>query len=208
MPLVPHYFDPEPAIPSQRRELSLDLPDVQLRLTSDSGVFAAERVDSGTRFLLRRAPQPPAAGELLDLGCGYGVIAVTLALRSPGARVWAVDVNQRALDLTRANAAAAGVPTIVASTPDQVPPDVSFDAIYSNPPVRVGLAVLRPLLSRWCDRLSPQGAAYLVVHRHLGSDSLARWLTEEGYPCVRLASHAGYRILRVQPRQAVGDDLP
>ena len=206
MPLVPHYFDPEPALPSQRRELSLVLPDVQLRLTSDSGVFAADRVDGGTRFLLRRAPQPPPAGELLDLGCGYGVIAVTLALRSPAARVWAVDVNQRALDLTRVNAVAAGVATIVATTPDLVPPDVGFDAIYSNPPVRVGLAVLRPLLSRWLDRLNPQGAAYLVVHRHLGSDSLARWLTAEGYPCLRLASHAGYRILRVQPRQAVGDD--
>lgn len=206
MPVVPHYFDAEPAARSQRRDVSLVLPDVDLRLTTDSGVFAADRVDAGTRFLLRRAPPPPTTGELLDLGCGYGVIGVTLALRSPGARVWAVDVNQRALELTRINAVAAGASGIVAATPDQVSPAVTFDAIYSNPPVRVGLSVLHPMLAHWLDRLTPQGAAYLVVHRHLGSDSLARWLAGEGFACTRLASHAGYRIIRVQPRQPVEDD--
>lgn len=206
MAAVPHYFDAQPAATSQPRTITLALPGVELRLASDSGVFAANRVDSGTRFLLLRAPAAPPTGELLDLGCGYGPIALTLALRSPRARVWALDVNRRALELTRANAATNGASNVVVAEPDEVADDVRLDAIYSNPPVRVGLAVLRPLLTQWLDRLVPEGSAYFVVHRHLGSDSLARWLEDAGYRCERLASHAGYRILRVQPRQAVGDD--
>lgn len=175
-------------------------------LQTDSGVFAHRGVDAGTRFLLRRAPRPPAQGDLLDLGCGYGPIAVNLALRSPGARIWAVDVNERARNLTRENAAAAGVANVTVAAPEAVPAQLALAAIYSNPPVRAGLDVLRPLLLNWLARLGPGGAAWLVVHRHLGSDSLARWLAERGLDVDRLASHAGYRILRVQRRSVVEDD--
>ncbi len=203
---VPHYFDREPAAPSRPRQVPLRLPDISLSLASDAGVFGHGRVDSGTLFLLRRAPTPPAEGDLLDLGTGYGPIAVTLGLRSRLARVWAVDVNQRALELTARNAAAAGVANVIAAAPEDIPADVRFAAIYSNPPVRVGLAVLHPLLTEWLDRLEDGGTAHLVVHRHLGSDSLARWLGAEGFPVERIASHDGFRILRVQARQAVGDD--
>ncbi len=177
-----------------------------LPLTTDTGVFGRAAVDPGTLFLLRRAPSPPPAGEILDLGTGYGPIAVTLGLRSPQARVWGVDVNRRALELAAGNARAAGATNVVAAAPDEVPPGVSFAAIYSNPPVRIGLAQLHPLLTGWLDRLTPDGVAHLVVHRHLGSDSLARWLAAEGFACDRVASHDGYRILRVQPRMAVVDD--
>ncbi len=186
--------------------MSLRLPDIDLRLESDAGVFGHRAVDSGTRFLLRRAPAPPARGEVLDLGSGYGPIAVTLGLRSPLTRVWAVDVNRRAVALTARNAVAAGAANVIATTPEDVPPDVRFAAIYSNPPVRIGLALLHPLLTAWLDRLTPGGTAHLVVHRHLGSDSLARWLNVEGFAVERIASHDGFRILRVQPRTAVGDD--
>jgi 16S rRNA (guanine1207-N2)-methyltransferase len=203
---VPHYFDREPATPSRPRLVPLMLPDVAAQLQSDAGVFGHGGVDRGTMFLLRRAPQPPLTGDLLDLGSGYGPIAVTLALRAAGARVWAVDVNRRALELTAHNAAAAGVTNVVAAAPEDVPAALRFAAIYSNPPVRIGLALLHPLLTGWLDRLQPGAAAHLVVHRHLGSDSLARWLAGEGFPVERAASHDGFRILRVQPRPAVGDD--
>jgi 16S rRNA (guanine1207-N2)-methyltransferase len=203
---VPHYFDNQPATPSRRRPVTLAVAGASVVLESDTGVFSHGSVDAGTRFLLRRAPVPPQHGELLDLGSGYGPIAVALALRAPRARVWAVDVNQRAVELTARNAASAGAANVVASVPEDVPADVSFTAIYSNPPVRVGLRVLHPLLTGWLDRLEVGGNAYLVVHRHLGSDSLARWLATQAYPVGRIASHDGYRILRVQPRQAVGDD--
>jgi 16S rRNA (guanine1207-N2)-methyltransferase len=203
---VPHYFDREPRVVSRPRPVTLRLPDMTLPLTTDTGVFGRAAVDPGTLFLLRRAPSPPPAGEILDLGTGYGPIAVTLGLRSPKARVWGVDVNRRALELAAGNARAAGATNVVAAAPDEVPAGVSFAAIYSNPPVRIGLAQLHPLLTGWLDRLTPDGVAHLVVHRHLGSDSLARWLVSEGFACDRVASHDGYRILRVQPRMAVVDD--
>lgn len=201
-----HYFDREPAAASRPTRVVLRLPDLEVPLTTDAGVFGRAAVDRGTRLLLRHGPLPPEAGDILDIGTGYGPIAVTVALRSPRSRVFAVDVNERALELAAANAAAAGASNVVVATPDQVPDEVRFAAIYSNPPIRIGLAALHPLLTGWLDRLTPSGAATLVVHRHLGSDSLARWLQGQGFACSRLASHDGYRILSVQPRQVVGDD--
>ncbi len=203
---VPHYFDSDPLAPSRPGRVVLRLPDVSAELQSDAGVFGHRAVDPGTVFLLRRAVPPPQGGDLLDLGSGYGPIAVVLGRRAPRARVWAVDVNRRALELTARNAAAAGASNVVAAAPEDVPGAVRFAAIYSNPPVHIGLALLHPLLTGWLDRLLPEAAAHLVVHRHLGSDSLARWLDGEGFPVQRLASHDGFRILRVQPRPAVGDD--
>jgi 16S rRNA (guanine1207-N2)-methyltransferase len=193
-----HYFQPEPTAPSRPRIITLVLKDVTLRLQTDSAVFSAERVDPGTQVLLAEAPLPPAHGELLDLGCGYGAVALTLATRAPQARVWAVDVNQRALELTRLNAETAGLRNVVVSHPQEVPAGLSFAAIYSNPPVRVGKAALHDLLLSWLPRLEPGAAAYLVVQSHLGSDSLARWLATQEYQVRRLTSKRSYRVLEVR----------
>ena len=203
-----HYFDSEPAVASDRRAVPLVLPDLSVTLTTDRGVFARDAVDPGTKLLLLDGPLPPTTGDVLDLGCGYGPIAVTLARRAPGARVWAVDVNRRALDLCAANAEAAGVEVRTAA-PHEVPADLTFTGIWSNPPVRIGKAALHELLASWLDRLAPDGRAALVVHRHLGADSLARWLTDEGWATTRLGSRMGYRLLEVGPRQpSSGDDPP
>jgi 16S rRNA G1207 methylase RsmC len=193
---VGHYFDERPASRSQRRTVRLRLPDIDVELLTDRGVFAGDRVDLGTRVLLREAP-PPTRGAVLDLGCGYGPIAVTIAHRAPAVSVWAVDVNERALALTRENAATSGANNVTAVPLEEVPSDVRFSAIYSNPPVRVGKEALHRLLLEWLPRLEPDGRAWLVVQRNLGSDSLARWLESEGWPTTRLASSAGYRVLEV-----------
>ncbi len=195
-----HYFDPDPTVASQPRQVQLVLPDVTLDLTTDRGVFAGHAVDPGTRFLLLEAPPPPPHGDLLDLGCGYGPIAVTLAHRSPDATVWAVDVNRRALALAAANARASGVGDVRARQPDDVPPDVRFVGIWANPPVRIGKAALHELLSHWLERLVPGGRAWLVVHKHLGADSLVAWLAGEGFATERRRSRRGYRLLEVQAR--------
>ncbi len=192
-----HYFQARPEVPSQPRTVHLHLPDVDLDLATDRGVFGARAVDAGTLILLREAPLPPAAGEILDLGCGYGPIALTLARRAAGAHVWAVDVNERAVELARANAVAAGVSNVTAVTPEEVPGEVRFDAIYSNPPVRVGKEPLHQLLLLWLPRLRPGAAAYLVVQRNLGSDSLASWLAAQGWKVARVKSKKGYRVLEV-----------
>lgn len=194
-----HYFDPAPGARSRPSSVRLVLPDRTLDLVTDRGVFSADRVDPGTKQLLIDAPPPPAAGTFVDLGCGYGPIACTLAARSPGATVWAVDVNERARDLCRANAEALGLGNVVVVSPDEVPDDLSVDLIWSNPPIRVGKAALHDLLRTWLARLGPSGAAVLVVQKHLGADSLQRWLQGEGWRAERLSSRAGYRLLEVAP---------
>jgi 16S rRNA (guanine1207-N2)-methyltransferase len=201
-PPVPQYFDPVPAAASRRQEVELDLRDLgrSVRLTTDRGVFAADRIDVGTRLLLDHGPPVPPAGDLLDLGCGYGPIAVALALRAPAARVWAVDVNERALGLCAENAAALGLPPgrLRACAPDQVPADLRFAGIWSNPPIRIGGAALHDLLLGWLGRLDETGRGALVVQKHLGADSLAAWLAGQGFRVARLRAKQGYRILGVE----------
>jgi 16S rRNA (guanine1207-N2)-methyltransferase len=192
-----HYFDQAPAPPSRRGRVTLKLPDFQAELAVDRGVFSAAGVDPGTVELLRsRVGAPAGSSDLLDLGCGYGPIAVTLAHRFPAATIWAVDVNSRALELAADNAAALGLGDRVrAMVPEAVPADVSFGGIWSNPPIRIGKAALHELLLRWLPRLAPEADAWMVVQRHLGADSLSAWLRGEGWDVRRLASKKGYRIL-------------
>ena len=195
------YWTDSPGVASRPSEVDLLLPDVDLRLTTDRGVFSADRVDRGTRYLLLEGPDLPTGPvDLLDLGCGYGPIACTLASRRPEARVWAVDVNERARDLCRANAAAAGLANVEVAAPDDVPVDVRLAAIWSNPPIRIGKPALHDLLTRWLDLLTPDGTAHLVVQRHLGADSLARWLDDRGWATERRGSRKGFRLLDVAAR--------
>ena len=200
-----HYFSPRPGAPHRPGLVRVVLPDVYLELATDAGVFSPGRLDPGTRLLLDESPPPPPAGDLLDLGCGYGPIACVLAKRSPGATVWAVDVNERALELCARNAAAAGLANVrcVLAGDPSVPSRLA--GIWSNPPVRIGKPALHDLLSAWLGRLSDGGQAYLVAGRNLGADSLHRWLTEQGWLVSRRAARSGYRLLQVEflPERAV-----
>ena len=191
------YFAPRPAVTSDRREVALLLPDRSLRIVTDRGVFGYGEVDAGTRYLLLDGPPVPTSGQLLDLGCGTGAIACTLAARSPEAVVWAVDVNERALACCAASAEANGLTNVRTCRPDEVPDGVRFGAIRSNPPIRVGKAVLHGLLGTWLARLDRDGEAVLVVHKHLGSASLAGWLGAHGWAVTRLGSRQGYRLLSI-----------
>jgi 16S rRNA G1207 methylase RsmC len=164
-------------------------------------VFSPDRVDIGTQVLLREAPPPPAQGTFLDLGCGWGPVALSLGLLSPAASVYAVDVNERALELTRENATEAGLDNVRAGLPEEVPAGLRFDLVWSNPPIRVGKGALHELLGRWLPRLTDDGEAYLVVQKNLGADSLQRWLRESlGLPCDRFAVAKGFRVLQVSRR--------
>lgn len=193
-----HYFTAEPASADERRLLDVTLAGRSVRAWTAPGIFSPGRVDLGTQVLLREVPPPPADGDLLDLGCGWGPLALTMALASPAAQVWAVDVNRRSLDLVRRTATDLGLSGIRAVEPDGVPDDVAFATIWSNPPIRVGKAALHALLARWLPRLAPDGVAYLVAQRNLGADSLHRWLAEDlGLPTERVGSAKGFRILRV-----------
>jgi 16S rRNA (guanine1207-N2)-methyltransferase len=197
------YFAAQPASELNLRTFHARLAGQVYELTTASGIFSPERVDAGTEVLLANTPAPPPGGNLLDLGCGWGPIALTLAIASPRATVWAVDVNERALDLVRRNAQSLGLTNVNACTPDNVPTDIRFLTIWSNPPIRVGKNELHGLLERWLPRLEPGSDAWLVVQRNLGSESLHRWL-EATYPeeftFTRAATNKGYRVLRARRR--------
>ena len=195
-----HYFSASPSGKQRPGTVGLRVGDLNVELATDRGVFSPGELDFGTRYLLAEAPRPPQDGALLDLGCGYGPIAVALGRWSPQAPLWAIDVNSRALELCRANLDRHGRPDAAVGTADEIPDDVRFSAIYSNPPIRIGKAALHELLATWLSRLTIDGRAYLVVNKNLGSDSLARWLNQRGWPTTRLSSRRGYRILEIQPQ--------
>ncbi len=192
-----HYFDTDPEVGSDPGEVRLALADGPMSLVVDRGVFSAGRVDPGTLTLLRSTPGPPPTGHLLDLGCGYGPIACTLARRAPHATIWALDVNRRARDLTALNASRLGLVNLTVAEPDRVDPTLRFSGIWSNPPVRVGKEALHDLLGSWVPRLLPGASAWLVVKRHLGADSLALWMGSQGWAVRRVCSKQGYRVLQV-----------
>jgi 16S rRNA G1207 methylase RsmC len=197
-----HYFSAQPAGELSLRELTVDLAGSEHRLTTASGIFSPDRIDTGTQVLLANVPKPPPGGNLLDLGCGWGPIALTLALESPRATVWAVDVNERALDLVRRNAHIMGLDNVNAVRPEDVPDDVRFMTIWSNPPIRVGKAELHSMLRLWLPRLEPGTEAWLVVQKNLGSDSLQRWMDGE-FPELtvqREATSKAFRVLRARKR--------
>ncbi len=194
--MTDQYFSEQPTSPSAPAAFRLTARGLDLEVTTDSGVFARGRLDKGTRVLLEHAPSPAQGNDLLDLGCGYGPIALWLASERRRSTVWAVDVNDRALALVRRNAEAAGLGNVRACRPEEVPEEVAFSGMWSNPPIRAGKEALHGVLLRWLPRVD--GASYLVVSKNLGSDSLARWLAAEGFPTTRLSSHAGFRLLEVR----------
>lgn len=192
------YFEDDPSVPSAPVTVDVTLPDTAFTMETDRGVFSHGHLDTGTSLLLRTGLPLAASGDVLDLGCGAGPIALTMARRSSAATVWAVDVNARARELCARNAERNRITNIRVVHPDDVPGEVRFGTIWSNPPIRIGKAALHELLLSWLGRLTPDGHAALVVQKHLGADSLQRWLGDQDFAVERLASKAGFRLLGVR----------
>ena len=198
-----HYFSASPESELKIRTINVPIAGRTVELSTANGIFSPERVDAGTQVLLSSVPAPPPGGNLLDLGCGWGPIALTLASESSNATVWAVDVNERALDLVRRNATVMGLTNVNAVLPQDVPDDVQFTTIWSNPPIRVGKNELHSMLQKWMPRLEPGSDAWLVVQKNLGSDSLHRWMDDvfaAELAVTRVATNKGYRVLRARRR--------
>ena len=198
-----HYFSEDPQAPSRRKEFAVAGTDSELTLSTDAGVFSQHGLDKGTSVFLEVmakhdcAPIEPGS-FLCDIGCGSGAIALTLAVRYPACTIYAVDTNQRARDICRANATRNGIGNIVVLSPEEVDPATRFAALWSNPPIRIGKSALHELLELWLSRLDTGGTAYLVVNKNLGADSLSQWMTGLSYPTTRLASRNGFRVLEVK----------
>lgn len=193
-----HYFSADPTAPFHREAFVAEAWGHDFELVSGTGVFSRGHLDHATAVLFREL-EPPVQGQFLDLGCGYGAIGLAIARAVPLATVTAVDVNERALLLANENAKAMGLDSrFVAALPEQIPSDMTFDEIWSNPPIRIGKAALHELLLQWLPRLRPDGRAVMVVGKNLGADSLQRWLGDQGWPTTRLASVKGFRVLETR----------
>ena len=165
------YFSAAPASQDARRMLHVTLRGFEAAMETSNGVFSGSRLDLGTSVLLRHAPELPEHGTFLDLGCGWGPVAVAMAQESPEADVWAVDVNERALDLTAGNARRNGCGACsradrrvrrTAARPAGArrgtdAEGTTFDVIWSNPPIRIGKEALHTLLMAWLPRLNAGG---------------------------------------------------
>ena len=195
-----HYFSQEPKSNYQAKQIELNVAGEVFKVSTASGTFSPLRLDVGTSVLIDHLELAPRDGNILDLGCGWGPIALNLAKHSPKATIWAVDVNNRSLELTAENAKTVGLSNIKTATPESVPEDIKFSGIWSNPPIRIGKKELHELLLAWLPRLEKNASAYLVVQKNLGSDSLQKWLSEtlfDDYEVSRLTSVKTYRIIKV-----------
>jgi len=195
-----HYFASSPEGPFVPREITVTLNGNKYSVLTAGGVFSPEHIDQGTQVLLTHLEKANPTGNFLDIGCGWGPITLALALRSPKSKIYAVDVNERSLELTRLNAERLGITNIVVCKPEDVPNDLEFDEIWSNPPIRVGKVVLHEILTLWLNRLTSGGTARLVVQKNLGSDSLHKWLIQKFSPSfesTRIDSSKTFRVLKV-----------
>ncbi|MEY5057713.1 MAG: hypothetical protein RI987_517 [Actinomycetota bacterium] len=198
-----HYFSETPGSDYKLKEIQVVIDGASVTVQTAGGIFSPDHIDQGTAVLLNHLDEAPPGGNVLDIGCGWGPIALSLAKRSPKALIWAVDVNERSLALTRANAQRLGIENIRVCKPEEVPTDLTFDGIWSNPPIRVGKDVLHGLMLHWLPRLNLDADAYLVVQKNLGADSLQRWLEAElpsNFSTIRVDSAKSFRVLRVRNR--------
>ncbi|MEY4742931.1 MAG: hypothetical protein RIR34_270 [Actinomycetota bacterium] len=198
-----HYFSETPGTEFKPKPIVVELDGNKVEVLTAGGIFSPDRLDPGTSVLLAHLDEAPNGGNLLDVGCGWGPIALSLASRAPHATVWAIDVNERSMELTRLNAERLGLTNVKVCRPEEVPADLKFDGIWSNPPIRVGKDVLHEILLTWLPRLNDGAESYLVVQKNLGADSLHRWLEAElpsGFSTIRVDTAKSYRVLRVKNR--------
>lgn len=204
-----HYFSPDPEAPSRRRRWTERLRGREFTFVSDAGVFSGRRVDPGSRLLIEGVDLPER-GDILDLGCGYGVLGIVCAACAPGARVTMVDINRRAVELARENAALNGVADrvdVLESDGFSALAGRRFDLIVTNPPFRQGKA----LVSRWLTEarhyLNAGGRLALVVRTRQGALSWRRRLEDWYGHCREVDKGGGYRVYEVTkpgPEQTEG----
>lgn len=158
-----HYFSERPAAEGGRHRFSAELRGFELTFVTEAGVFSRERVDRGTRLLIKHLEVRPG-DRVLDLGCGYGAVGIVAAKLAPLGRVTLVDINARAVGLARENLQLNWIPNAEVQEGDGFAPVAgrAFDVIALNPPIRAGLGVVHPLIEHGSDHLAPGGRFYLV----------------------------------------------
>ncbi|HOM02974.1 MAG TPA: class I SAM-dependent methyltransferase [Acetivibrio sp.] len=190
-----HYYTQNPDAPHDISTIIYTVEDLTLKLNTDSGVFSKRRVDFGSDLLIRSIP--PVSGNILDIGCGYGVIGISLALLNPSSSVTMIDINERAVDLAMQNIRLNGVKNANVLVSDGFS-NVSgkFDAIVSNPPIRTGKKVIYPIFENSINFLNPGGSIYLVIQKKQGASSAINFLNTVYGNCEVINKKAGYWIIK------------
>ena len=191
-----HYFSENPAASGGRPyTIETDLRGLTLKLATEAGVFSRERVDRGTRLLIKHLHVEPT-DRVLDLGCGYGVVGVVAALLAPNGHVTLVDINRRAVDLARRNLRLNAVANAEVLHGDGFAPVYgrSFDLIALNPPIRAGLRLVHRLIEEAKDHLSCGGRFYLVGRTKQGVIRIAEKISEVFGATEEVAKGGGYRL--------------
>jgi len=198
-----HYFASRPQAPSRPREVELQFRGRRYRFLTDRGVFSYGRVDRGTRLLLEALEVGPR-DEVLDLGCGYGVVGVVAATLAPEGKVVMVDVNARAVELARENARRHGLGNVEVLEGDLYGPVAGrrFDVIVTNPPIRAGRAVVRAVVEGAVRHLKPHGRFYLVARTAQGAKTLGKMVAEVFGQVEEVERGGGYRVYRATGRGA------
>ena len=191
-----HYYTRDPRSESRPVDCEYVYRGERLCFQTDAGVFSKGEVDTGTRLLLEALP-PEMRGEVLDLGCGWGVIGISVARRWPSCRVTLADVNRRALELSRENAKRNGADVVcVESDGMQAFAGKTFDAVVTNPPIRAGKQVIYKMFADAARCLNPGGALYLVIRKQQGAESCLRYLRTLYRAVDKLDRSGGFWVLR------------
>ncbi|HQA58093.1 MAG TPA: class I SAM-dependent methyltransferase [Acetivibrio sp.] len=190
-----HYYTQNPDTPHDIGIIEYEVKGIKLQLTTDSGVFSKKKVDYGSNLLINSLP--PASGNVLDIGCGYGVIGISLAKLNPGSYVTMIDINERAVDLAEKNIKLNKVTNAKAMQSDgfSIVTD-KFDMIVSNPPIRAGKKVIYPIFENSINYLNPGGAIFIVIQKKQGANSAFSKLEEIYGNCDVINKSGGYWIIR------------
>jgi 16S rRNA (guanine1207-N2)-methyltransferase len=193
-----HYYTNKPSVKSTPVEWSYDLRGKTFKFTSDSGVFSKKEVDFGSRLLIEAFIFPDTEGDILDVGCGYGPIGISLANACPERQVVMVDVNERALELSEKNARNNGVTNVTIQKSDLFEDikNKQFASILSNPPIRAGKKVVHQLLEETYNHLYEGGDLWIVIQKKQGAPSAMEKMKSVFGNVEVVLKKKGYYIIR------------
>ena len=192
-----HYYTENPTSESRPAEAAFTYRGHALRLTTDSGVFSRGELDAGTRILLAALPQT-MPGSILDLGCGWGPVGICVGLENPDSRVTFSDINLRALELAKRNAAKYGVRGDFIHSDGFAAIEGAFDAVITNPPIRAGKQTIYQMFADSAEHLLPGGSLYLVIRKQQGAPSAQKNLATLFPQVDVLDKSGGYWVFRCQ----------
>ncbi len=191
-----HYYTNNPTSKSEERILEYELNEEKYKFISDNGVFSKEHVDFATNFLIKTIYEE-IKGDVLDVGCGYGVIGIIASKNKNTKSVTMLDINNRALELTRKNIELNKAKNITVLESDGFEKiNSKFDTIITNPPIRAGKAVIYKMYEDAYKHLKENGVFYLVINKKHGAPSTIEYLKKIFKNCEIVDKKSGFHVLK------------